>query len=287
MVPPWGSPGARKIYQSNSPPHTTYSAGLINIVRDMLVREDQYDTSLLHIASVLSPVWVKAGKHVSVTDIPTDFGPFSYTLTSRANGADIVLSNKFRSAPRQILFHVPFFVDALSATVDGVAQPLASNTLAFSPAAKKVAIEWKWKRYPDLSCASAVDVYLKKEAAIKANPSAPIDYRFVYDSTYTVMLDPPYGGTEAIGARSFVNNAINCVVTSGHRSIECSYSPLNRTTIDIGLYDCKGARITAGGQRIGADAVKHIIWHQVPAGAYTVGVSGASANVTKKVIVPN
>jgi hypothetical protein len=286
MVTPWGTPEARTIYQSNSPPHTTFSAGLINIVRDMLVREDQYDTSLLHITSVLSPVWVKAGKQVSVTDLPTDFGPFSYTLTARTNGADITLSNKFRTAPRQIIAHIPFFVTASSATVDGVVQPLANNTLVFSPSAKNVAIEWSWNKYPDLSYSSAVEVFLKKEAAIKASPNAPIDYRFVYDSTYTAMLDPPYDASTENGAHSSAKKMTNFMVTSGNRTISFLYSTLNETPTDISLYDCKGARIAASVRPSGASGTENrIVWNKLATGAYTVRVNGVSLNLTKKVIV--
>jgi hypothetical protein len=152
---PWGA----RDTEGNYPPHGWMAARTIEMLRNMMVREEG-DT--LHLASALSPVWVQAGKEVRVKNLATNFGPVSFTLKAGQDGATVEFAAKWRSAPKTMLFHVPFFLKATGANVDGAPVAVEGGVVVVLPGAKRLELTWKETEKPDLSYARAVELWLEK-----------------------------------------------------------------------------------------------------------------------------
>jgi hypothetical protein len=194
---PWG---ARDV-QGNYPPHGWFAARTIELVRNMLVREEG-DT--LHLASVLSPGWLEPGKSIRLKGMSTNFGEVSYTLTSSAKGATVDFGLKWRTAPPKLLFHVPWFLTASSAVLDGKRVAVKGGVIALTPTTKRLVLAWKWNEKPDLSYDRAVQLWLQKNYKSAPNidrnflfprPSRPVLASPVrtFQGTYDLKLTSPSG----------------------------------------------------------------------------------------------
>jgi hypothetical protein len=75
--------GSRAV-DDNMTPHGWYAAEFAMLVRNMLVRERGDGIALM---SALSPAWLKPGEAVAIHDAPTAYGPLSFTLRIRDEGA--------------------------------------------------------------------------------------------------------------------------------------------------------------------------------------------------------
>lgn len=153
---PWGS----RDVAGNYPPHGWFAARTVELVRNMLVREEG---TTLHLGSCLSPQWVRAGQVVRLKNAATDFGAVSYVLRSRANGADVELATNWRRMPASLVFHVPYFVKLDSALVDGKHVRANSGTISMSPHTSHLNLNWHWIDHPDLSYARAVELWRWKD----------------------------------------------------------------------------------------------------------------------------
>jgi hypothetical protein len=156
-IPAWSTrdPGG------NFTPHGWFANRYMCQIRNLLVREEG---TQVHLASVLAPLWVKAGKQVKVADAPTFFGSVSYVLDCQKKGAILTLSNHWKEkvAPTAIVFHIPWFLKVSKATIDGQAADFAGNVITLAPNAKQLELKWSWIDDPNLSYDEAVRLYLEK-----------------------------------------------------------------------------------------------------------------------------
>jgi hypothetical protein len=156
---PWGD----RNFQDNLAPHGWFAAEYRTLLRSMLVREEG---DQLHLLSVLSPEWIGKGKTISVTQAPTYFGSVAFTLDQPSDDeAALRLNASFTHAPKQIVVHLPWFIETKSATVDGSSVDAVNGELVVSPTAKEIRIHWAAKSgTPHLSYQNAVDDYKSEYA---------------------------------------------------------------------------------------------------------------------------
>jgi hypothetical protein len=153
-INPWGD----RNFQENLAPHGWFAAEYRTLLRTMLVREEG---DQLHLLSVLSPEWIGKGKTIAVTQAPTYFGTVAMTLEQPEDGEAVLqLKTEFTHAPKQIVIHLPWFVDTKSATVNGTSVDAADGKLVVPPTAKEIRIHWTVKPGTrKLSYQRAVDDY--------------------------------------------------------------------------------------------------------------------------------
>jgi hypothetical protein len=161
--------------KSNFTPHGWFAARYLAQIRNLLVREDGTE---LHLTSALAPLWVRPGRQVKVSDAPTFFGSVSYTLDSRQDGATLSLDDRWKAgaAPTAVVFHLPWFVTAESATVDGTPVSIAGGAIRLPPDARTVEVRWRRGAEPNLSYDEAVRLYLDKYY----RKPAGADYDFLF-----------------------------------------------------------------------------------------------------------
>ncbi len=154
-IPAWSTrdPG------DNFTPHGWFAARYMSQIRDALVREEG---SQLHLASVLAPQWVAAGKDVTVKEAPTFFGSVSYRLHSKKDGASFQMVNRWRQAPAEIVLHAPWFVKLTSATADGKRVKVTDGAVTLKPNVRHVDLVWHRTESPNLSYQEAVRQFLTK-----------------------------------------------------------------------------------------------------------------------------
>ena len=111
---PWSTRGYHHVF--NIAPQCTSSANVIQLLRNMLVREQDAD---LYLLSAVSPEWVQPGKAIEVRDEPSAFGPVSFTVHAAADRLTIQLPERYRQAPQRLLVRVPWFFEVARAELDG------------------------------------------------------------------------------------------------------------------------------------------------------------------------
>jgi hypothetical protein len=111
---PWSTRGYTHPF--NITPQCTSSANTIQLLRNMLVREQGND---LYLLSAISPDWVQPGKQIEVRDEPSAFGPVSFTVQAAADRITLRLPNRYRQAPQRLLVRVPWFYAVKRAALDG------------------------------------------------------------------------------------------------------------------------------------------------------------------------
>lgn len=151
---PWGD----RNFGNNLAPHGWFAAEYRTTLRNMLVREDG-DT--LHLLSAISPAWVGAGKTIAVRQAPTSFGTVAFTLEQHAAGeAALHLQTSFTAPPKEIVVHLPWFVELKSATADGKPVAFGDGTLTVPPSSRTLMLHWIVKpNTPHLSYDQAVSDY--------------------------------------------------------------------------------------------------------------------------------
>jgi hypothetical protein len=264
----------------NVPPHG-WGAALYNfLVRDMFVREAN-DT--LHLASVLSPVWVLPGKQVGVSNAPTHFGPVTFLMTCNAagSGAQVALSNSFFAAPGTIAFHIPWFLNVSSATADGVPVPVQNGIVYLTSSAKNCTLNWTWNINPDLSYATGVNLYLNKIATLKAGQKlSDRGYRFLFDDTTATL---PLPGPLGMAGQASRRQAQIFKITVNRKFIEVTAA--EKTTLTIALYDMAGRRVC---RLEGQDGRARVSLAQLKsAGVYIVRVRAGDRSGFFKVMAGN
>jgi hypothetical protein len=75
----------------NLAPHGTFAGDYVALLREMLVAEDA-DGSVSLLAGA-SPAWLAPGRHVAVTEAPTDRGSISFTERSTVRGETLTWSD--------------------------------------------------------------------------------------------------------------------------------------------------------------------------------------------------
>ncbi len=155
---PWGD----RDFRHNLSPHGWFAAKYRILLRNMLLREEGKN---LHLCSVLSPSWLREDQGIEVTDAPTNFGSLNFYFTAEKGAGRIILNPKFRDKPEEIILHLPYFVEASEASVDGQKHPIDGNLLRFSPETKEVVIKWEKKLIGAMSYDFYVQEYKQKYRA--------------------------------------------------------------------------------------------------------------------------
>lgn len=137
-------PWADRDFMGNMSPHGWFAVEYRNLLRSMMVRE-QDDT--LHILSAISPAWFGEGKQIKVQNAPTAFGNVSFVLSQTASDtAQLTLDTTFREkgAPTSVVLHLPWFMDVTEVQADGqVLHNMDHNTVSL-PLHTKVVL-WKFQ----------------------------------------------------------------------------------------------------------------------------------------------
>ena len=164
----------------NYAPHGWCAARYNECLRNMLVREDT-EKPVLHLASALAPLWLAAGKEISIKNAPTDFGPLSYQIKSRANGAEVTIESHWRQAPAEIVFHVPWFLKVTAAKADGKTVAVQNRQIQLPAATRQLSLAWQWTEHPDVSYETGVKLYLDKYWKLQKGAAIPgFDSRWLF-----------------------------------------------------------------------------------------------------------
>jgi hypothetical protein len=153
-IRPWGD----RNFEGNLSPHGWFAAEYRTLLRNMFVREEGDD---LHLLSVLSPEWIGAGKPVSVTGVPTDFGTVSLTLDQPTDaGAVLHIAAQWVQAPHHLVLHLPWFMQTTAVSADGKDLAVSGHAVTLPPGTQTVRLTWTQATgTPALSYQHAVDAY--------------------------------------------------------------------------------------------------------------------------------
>jgi hypothetical protein len=153
---PWSTRECSHVH--NILPQSTSSAKTIELLRNMLVREQGDD---LYLLSAVSPEWLKAGKTIEVRDEPTEFGPVSFSVHAQVGTFEVRLPTRFRDVPVHLCVRIPWFLSVARLEVDG--RPVAAGEgghLSVTPGACKLVVTGAIRAdTPPLSYSSAVADY--------------------------------------------------------------------------------------------------------------------------------
>jgi hypothetical protein len=151
---PWGD----RNFEDNLAPHGWLAAEYRTLLRTMLVREEG---DALHLLSAVSPEWIGAGKTIAVKRAPAWFGDVDFTLEQPTeNDAVLRLDAQFTRAPREVVVHLPWFMNVKSAQIDGKPVPVNNGAVTLPPRTAALHLVWEKKaETPALSYESAVRAY--------------------------------------------------------------------------------------------------------------------------------
>jgi hypothetical protein len=119
----------------NLAPHGWFAAEYVELLRNMLVREDG---PALDLMSALPPAWLAAGRHVGVLNAPTVYGPVDVGIDSRAGGATLSWS---ASVPAGVTLRWAVPAGARGVRVDGVGT--AGPWVDLTPGRGSAQITWR------------------------------------------------------------------------------------------------------------------------------------------------
>ena len=153
-IRPWGD----RNFEGNLSPHGWFAAEYRTLLRNMFVREEG---SELHLLSVVSPEWIGAGKAVSVTSVPTDFGTVSLVLDQPDDsGATLHITTRWNDAPQHIVLHLPWFMQTTAVSADGKDVPMSGSAVTLPPGTRTVRLHWRRRaNIPALNYEEAVAAY--------------------------------------------------------------------------------------------------------------------------------
>lgn len=177
----------------NFPTHVWFASEYVGLVRNMLLREMDGD---LHLFSVLSPEWMKPGSRIAVRNAPTDFGVVSLVAETKDNSMTVNLDAKWRSQPRSLILHIPWYLAGIAATVDGAPAVIGKppcgegQQIVVPPGARVVTVQWKPPTLPDMSYATAVAQWKREyrqnydKFTAKGGKSEPLWKEPAYEMTH-------------------------------------------------------------------------------------------------------
>ncbi|HEX5284895.1 MAG TPA: hypothetical protein VFW30_12310 [Bryocella sp.] len=161
-IRPWGS----RDFQGNLSPHGWFAAEYRNLMRSMMLREQ--DDRSLHLLSVISPDWIGVGKSISVSHAPTMFGEVSFTLNSTSNShAVLQLQTAFGpQLPDHLYLHLPWFMQVKSVVADGRSVRPVDGIVELPRETELVDLTWTRRgKTPAMSYAQTVKDYKRDYAA--------------------------------------------------------------------------------------------------------------------------
>ena len=152
---PWS---ATRSSGSNRAPHGWCGARYMELVRNMLVREEGDD---IYLMSAISPEWARPGKKIEIKHAPTYGGTVSYTAAFDKNKMTLSLDAEWNKSLGKVYLCAPWFLKELKVQVDGK-QVTAAPKMEIPKDAKQVVYTWDNVDAPELSFNKAVDIFLKK-----------------------------------------------------------------------------------------------------------------------------
>ena len=97
-------------------PHTWIGAGYVNVIRNMFIFEDD---AKLYLGRGIPVEWVSEGEKISIKDMPTHFGPISYTLESNKDSIEVDIDGDIKKT-KKIIFVIPIpAADVKSISING------------------------------------------------------------------------------------------------------------------------------------------------------------------------
>lgn len=155
-IRPWGS----RDFEGNIAPHGWFAADYRNLLRNMMVREDN---GSLHLLSAVSPEWIVKGKSIRVTSAPTYFGSLDFTLEIPEDQVAVLkIDSRFERQPKEIVLHLPWFLEVTGVTADGAAVKFAKGEAHLPATARNVRITWSRRLPVNMSYQRTVDSYKKE-----------------------------------------------------------------------------------------------------------------------------
>jgi len=114
----------------------------------------------LHLLSVISPEWVKPGEMISVKRAPTNFGQVNFILRFAEGSAVLDLENQYVSKPKQMILHLPWFMQTTNVVADSKPVTITGNSVALPVDTRQIRITWtKRPDAPELNYSDAVNGY--------------------------------------------------------------------------------------------------------------------------------
>jgi hypothetical protein len=117
---PWSAREVSSCF--NLLPQGVTSAKTIELLRNMLVREQDED---LYLLSAVSPEWLRPGEVIEVTGEPSAFGPINLRVAAAEDRLTITLPAQFRNPPQRLWLRAPWFLEVARAELD--AQPVTPD----------------------------------------------------------------------------------------------------------------------------------------------------------------
>lgn len=152
-IRPWGS----RDFEGNIAPHGWFAADYRNLLRNMMVREEG---GSLHLLSAVSPEWIAKGKMIRVSNAPTYFGDIAFDLESPSETTAVMhLRSSFDYPPADLVLHLPWFLEGVTATVDGKPATVSGGTLHLPSNAREVDLTWKHRSGASMSFERTVASY--------------------------------------------------------------------------------------------------------------------------------
>jgi hypothetical protein len=99
-------------------PHTWVGSDFIRSVRSMFAYERESDTSLV-IGAGIPESWVMSDEGVGVSDLPTYYGPLTYSMRRTSEGASVEVSGRIDVPPGGVEVRAPFDHPPAAALVNG------------------------------------------------------------------------------------------------------------------------------------------------------------------------
>jgi hypothetical protein len=156
---PWGTRDFG-VGSTNLLPDGAASAKTLELLRNMLVREADED---LYLFSAVSPEWLRPGKQLAGTGVPTNFGPLTFRLQAAAEELRLDLSPPTRNPPQRILVRVPWFFQLARATADGRPAKVQTGHVVLGPGVRQVVLVGRIRAdTPALSYQQAVADYQRE-----------------------------------------------------------------------------------------------------------------------------
>ena len=161
LVFPWAD---RVTSPSCPPPHAWGAAKINGLLRNLFVvelggryglDEGQRD---LRLFNVISPAWIKPGERIAVENARTEFGVVTASMQFRANGADVSITTNFHDQPRDIVLHIPYFIELLKFDTDATRSSQDGVNVRVSPDVKRIG--FKWRQRPGAHRQTVQDILL-------------------------------------------------------------------------------------------------------------------------------
>ena len=155
-IRPWGS----RDFEGNIAPHGWFAADYRNLLRNMMVREDG---GVLHLLSAVSPEWIGKGRSIRVTGAPTYFGSLDFMLQMPDDKVAILkIDSRFEHPPKELVLHLPWFLEESSVVADGLPIPVAEGAAHLPATVREVRIVWSRRLPVNMSFQRTVDSYKKE-----------------------------------------------------------------------------------------------------------------------------